>query len=357
LEKQRTIGNYPQKIDITEDIDLQNILKEHNIKPEITSNTSFWHAGEHTFEFKSKIKELFFLRGDNEKSLEKQLFKQALNAGLETVFSAKTKIKNKKISLNNKEINSKIIVGTDGVDSIITKYCAPNEKFKIIEGYGQSYNDLDLPVGQTHVFFEQNQIPGGYVYISRTSTLGTIVLGCKNKPNEKYLDKIKKSDPQINEIIGKRKGTNIWGKGIISNINKRVYDNIILVGDAARVADPTFLYGVRQALISGDIAIKTIINHLENGEKLEQYDILLKNKLLQDYYLSKVARNTLEKTSQKDIEFIIRNLDEINNKIGLDGISQRPIDTLKITALLFAKNPYNITKISFKVIKSLFEAL
>jgi len=299
---------------------------------------------------------LFFLRGDHEKSLENQLFRQASNAGLETIFSSKIKIKDKKISLNNNEINSKIIVGADGVDSIITKHCFPNEKIRMIEGYGQSYNDLNLPIGETHIFFEPNHIPGGYAYTGRTSTLGTIVLGGKNKPSEECFDKIKKSNLKINKIVGNREGIQIRGKGIISNINKRVYNNIILVGDAARVADPLFLYGVRPALISGDFAVKAIIEHLERGESLDQYDVLLKNKLLQDHYFLKVARNTLEKINQKDMEFIIENLNHINENIGIDGISERPINSIKTITLLFVKNPYKTTKIGYKVIKSLFEA-
>jgi len=357
LEKQKNIGNPYKKIDITEDIDLQNIIKKYKIKPETNSDTSFWHVGHECFKFKSKIKDLFFLRGNFERSLENQLFKQASNAGMETIFSTKIKIKNNKILLDNKKIDSEIIIGADGADSIVTKYCFPNEKIKIIEGYGQSYTDLNIPVGETHVFFEQNIMPGGYVYTGRTQTLGTIVIGGRNRPDIKYFNKIKKSNFKINKFIGKRRGTEIWGKGIISNIKKRVYGNMILVGDAARVADPLFLYGVRPALISGDYAVKTIIEHLENGKNLEQYDTLLKNKLIQDYYLSKVARNTLEKTNQKDIEFIIKNLDYIDKTIGLDGISEKPKDVIKTIMLLFVKSPYSTTKLGYKVIQSLFEAL
>jgi len=276
---------------------------------------------------------------------------------METIFSAKIKISNHMILLDNKDINTKIIIGADGVDSMTTKYCNPKEKIKIIEGYGRSYSDLNLPIGETHVFFEQNHIPGGYVYTVRTSTLATVILGGKNKLDGEYFDKIKKSNLKMNEIIGERKGEELWGRGIISNINRRVYKNIILVGDAARVADPLFLYGLRPALISGDLAVKIIKEHLDNGKSLTHYDELLKNKLLQYYYLSKVARNTLEKTNQKDIEFIIKNLSYLNKTIGIDGISESPKNAIKAIILLFIKNPYNTTKISFKVVKSLFEAL
>lgn len=357
MEKQKKIGISNKKIDITEDINLYPILKKYNIKPVITSNISFWHAGDEYFKFKSKIKDLFFIRGNHKESLEKQLFNKASNEGLDAVFSTKIKIKSNKIFLNNKQINSKIIIGADGVDSIITKYLLPKEKFKIIEGYGKSYTDLNLPIGETHIFFEQYLIPGGYIYTGRTKTLGTIILGGMNKTNPIYFKKIKESNTKLKSIIEKRKGTDLSGKGIISDINKRVYKNIILVGDAARVSDPLFLYGLRPALISADFAVNTIIQHLEKGETLENYDTLLNNNLLKDYNLSYIVRNTFEKSSQKDIEFIVKNLKFIDDFIGIDGISEKSINILKTILLLYFKNPYQTTKIGYKTLKSLIEIL
>ncbi|MBN2066050.1 MAG: hypothetical protein JW771_04490, partial [Candidatus Thermoplasmatota archaeon] len=76
LEKQNKIGNPFEKIDITEDFKIQEIIKEYNIKSEIISNISYWHAGDECFKFQSKIKDLFFLRGSCQKSLENQLFNQ-----------------------------------------------------------------------------------------------------------------------------------------------------------------------------------------------------------------------------------------------------------------------------------------
>lgn len=356
-EKQKSLGSHYQKIDITEEIGLNQILKKYKIKPEITSNKSYWYAGEECFEFKSKIKDLFFLRGKQEKSLEKQLFKQAEKLGVESKFCAIVKFRDNNITLNGEEIVSKKIIGADGINSIVTKYCNPIEKIKIYEGYGQSFNKLNIPIGETHVFFEQREIPGGYLYSGRAPNLATIFLGGKNKPNKTHFDKIKNTNPKIKKIIGKKIGTDLWGKGIISNINKRVYKNIILVGDAARVADPLFLYGVRPALISADLCVKTIIDNFENGIPLEKYDILLREQLLKDYYLARIARNTLEKTNQNDIEFIIKNLDYINKTIGLDGISNKPRSIIEALIIVFIRNPYNSTKLSFKVIKSLFESL
>ena len=355
LEKQKNIGATYKKIDITEDLYLYPILKKYNIKPQTISNISFWHAGDEYFKFKSKIKDLFFIRGNHKESLEKQLFNQASSEGLDTIFSAKVKIKNNKIFINNKEINSKIIIGADGIDSIITKYYFPHEKYRIIEGYGRSYKNLNIPIGETHIFFEQSFVPGGYIYLGKTKSLGTIILGGLNKLNDNYFKKITQNNLKLSSIIGKRKGSEIWGKGIISNINKRVYKNTILVGDAARVSDPLFLYGLRPALISGDLAVKTILEYLENGNNLHNYDNLLKYNLLQDYSLLNIVRNTFEKSSQKDIEFIIKNLKFIDDNIGIDKISEKSSNILKTIMLLYFKNPFYTTKIGYKAIKSLIE--
>lgn len=355
LEKQKKIGNPLEKIDITEDFEIQEIIKKYNIKSEIISNTSYWHAGGECFKFQSKIKDLFFLRGSSQKSLENQLFNQAKNVGVETIFSSKFRISDEKIKINSEQVNAKVIIGAEGVDSAITKYCYPKEKSKIIDGYGQSFDDLNLPIGETHIFFNQDIIPGGYVYAGRTPTIGTIIAGGKNRSIDKNFEKIKKTSDKLNDIIGKRRGKNIYGRGIVSNIKKRVYKNIILVGDAARVSDPLFLYGVRPALISGDCAVKTTIDFLENEKELEQYDHLLKAKLLKDYYLLRAARNVLEDTKQDDLEFIIKNLNDINKTIGIDNITDKPINSLKVLSFLLRQNPYIATKLSFKVIKSLFE--
>ena len=357
VEKEKEIGNLSKKIDIIEDIGLDEITKEYKIKPEITSNVSCWCAGNECFRFKSNIKELFFTRGKLDNSLENQLFKQAIKKGTEIIFSSKTEIKDNRILINGKEINVKIIIGADGTDSLVTKYCYPNEKKRVIQGYGQTYKDLNLPIGETHVIFDQTHIPGGYVYISRTPSLSTIVLGCKNNPNKTNLEIIKKTNPKINEIINKRSGEEIWGKGIISNINNRVYKNILLVGDAARVADPLFLYGVRPALISSDFAVKTINNYFENETSLDNYNHMLNEYLLKEYIFLKIARNTLDKMNQNDIEFVINKLNYIDKNFGLDGISEEPKKLLSAMIRIFVRNPYSSTKLSFKVIKSLFESL
>ena len=130
VEKEKAIGNYSEKIDITEEIGLESVLKEYKIKPELTSNISHWHAGKESFVFKSKIKDLFFIRGKKEKSLERQLFNRAVKKGADYKLSVKVKFQNNKIFIDKKEIKARIVIGADGVNSIVTKFCMPEEKKK-----------------------------------------------------------------------------------------------------------------------------------------------------------------------------------------------------------------------------------
>jgi digeranylgeranylglycerophospholipid reductase len=59
---------------------------------------------------------------------------------------------------------------------------------------------------------------------------------------------------------------------------KLVFDNILLTGDSAGMADPITGAGINNAMLSGELAGKTIIEALENDDvsQLFQYEIRIK---------------------------------------------------------------------------------
>jgi len=357
LEKNKEVGCPFKKIDVTEEIGLDNIMRKYKIKPLLKTNVSFWHAGKECFKYKSRIADLYFLRGKVENSLERQLFRQAIDAGSEIIFSANVQIKGKEIKVGKNRVLPKVIVGADGTDSMVTNYCFSDEKRKIIEGYGESYKSLDIPIGETHIFFDQTHLPGGYVYLCRSPSLATVVLGGRKGADSVRLKLLKKVNPELNQMIGERTGTKIKGKGVLSNLNNRVYKNIILVGDAARVSDPLFLYGVRPALISGDCAVEAIVNYLENGYDLGCYNALLKSRLLRGYFLAKFIRKVFERIDDTELQYIIRLLDKVDRTLNLDDVTARPANIIKIFILSLQDEPFKTVKLCVRVIRSLFDIL
>jgi len=355
LEKNKEVGCPFKKIDVTEEIGLDNIMRKYKIKPLLKTNVSFWHAGKECFKYKSRIADLYFLRGRVENSLERQLFRQAIDAGSEIIFSANVQIKGKEIKVGKNRVLPKVIVGADGTDSMVTNYCFPDEKRKIIEGYGESYKSLDIPIGETHIFFDQTHLPGGYVYLCRSPSLATVVLGGRKGADSVRLKLLRKVNPELNQMIGERTGTKIKGKGVLSNLNNRVYKNIILVGDAARVSDPLFLYGVRPALISGDCAVEAIVNYFEEGHSLGYYNTFLENKILKTYRLARICRHIFEKLNQKEIETVIREAGRVNDVFGLDSVFMGYLNVVKIFLFLLREDFIEIFKLGVKIMKVLLD--
>ena len=132
--------------------------------------------------------------------------------------------------------------------------------------------------------------PAGYAWIFPVSKTRVRIGVGVGKP-ESHIDPTKRLDDMIKNELGPIKDLgNITNKefhyGLIPNeglTRKTVYDNLILVGDSAGMANPLVLEGIRYAIKYGRLAGSVSAESLHSGDtsekSLEKYEKVWKKEI------------------------------------------------------------------------------
>jgi len=264
---------------------------------------------------------------------DQELARQAAKAGVDIMLNTDviglTK-KNGKITgikaknFNEKiEFNANIIVGADGVESKIGKWGGINTilKTKDLETCVQyTITNIDYKSDYCEFYLGNKIAPGGYVWIfpkgENTFNVGIGVLASlsESKLPLKLLNKFIDSNPKLKKGVPIRF---LAGAVPVSKPIETVKDNLMLVGDAARHADPITGGGLTTSLEGGKIAGETIGKSVEeqnfDKEFLFSYESRCKEafgaKLIRNYVLKEIMLdfddNTLDMLgdSLKDYKF------------------------------------------------------
>jgi len=218
-------------------------------------------------DFKSTLIKL----GDKSVILERKFFdayiaEQAGNVGAE-IFTAADVTGMKRIE-NGWEINlthngipekisSNIVIAADGIESMVARWAGINTILSLKDLISAAQYDLtNLKIKNPHhcrFYFGNTIAPGGYIWVfPKTSTRANVEAGilascsCGNTAKH-YLDIfIKKHMPK-----GKSVGFVTGGIPVAQQLNELVADNLLIVGDAARLTDPITTAGIRHAVLSG----------------------------------------------------------------------------------------------------------
>lgn len=196
------------------------------------------------------------------------------------------------------EASGKIIVGADGVFSK-TAQLLGIEKQKVAV-CAQYHLKGIKPLPQTsEFFFDANYAPGGYIWIYPTgkdsAKVGVGITG-DLKPPRQYLDAFIRESHAAECLKGKIIEY-VTGALPISGLREKlVFDNVLLVGDCAGMADPVTGAGINNAMLAGEMAGITIIEALENDDlaMLSQYELRIKK------LLGKPLARALEKRKKMD---------------------------------------------------------
>ena len=189
-----------------------------------------------------------------------------------------------------KPIRSKMVVGADGVTSVITRSLRPKDKQHsdnhraiAVRAY---IHDLEVYPGQVE-FFLYDEILPGYSWIFPTADEeANIGLGMR-------LDIFRKEHGDLNVLLQKfldlpmvksriKRGGEVdniraWQLNFGSQKNlQNAYDGALLVGDAAGFINPVTGGGIHNAIISAEFAAQTIDDALSAGDvsrsQLKEYD-------------------------------------------------------------------------------------
>ncbi|MCP4582008.1 MAG: NAD(P)/FAD-dependent oxidoreductase [candidate division Zixibacteria bacterium] len=214
------------------------------------------------------------------------------------------------------EIQAKVIIAADGVESEIAlkagidSYPKPGQ---IEAAYQYLLGDVDFEPETLEFYFGTEVAPGGYIWVfckgDALANVGISICPVKS-PRKKAVE-------YLNEFIEKRfKRYTILERmtgGIPAyKADMPLYkDNLLLVGDAARVVDSLTGAGIANALLSGKVAGETaakMISDGVSGEKYEKEFTGYKQKELKYYYL---ARELLLKMTDDDFESVIKFVDDM----------------------------------------------
>lgn len=221
------------------------------------------------------------------------------------------------------DIEADIVVGADGVESKIGQWAGINTVLKPgdLETCAQyTLTNVDHNTNYAEFFIGRKVAPGGYVWIfpkgKDTFNVGIGILASLSEPGMplKLLDKFIANHPELKKAEPVRL---LAGAVPVAKPVETVRDNLLLVGDAARHADPITGGGLTTSLEGGKIAGETIGKAVDeqtfDEETLSIYETGWKEafakKLLRNYIVKDILLDFDDKTlnmladSLKDYKF------------------------------------------------------
>ena len=264
---------------------------------------------------------------------DKELARQAGKAGAELLLKTEATDlvkKNKKIAgvkVNQFgeefEIESDMVVACDGVESKVGKWAGINTMVKPLDletCFQYTLENVNWPEDYAEFYLGKKRAPGGYVWVFPKGdgefNVGIGVLASLSSPGKPkaLLDQFIDTHP------GLKKGSPVrmlTGAVSVAKPVETVRDNVLLVGDAARHADPITGGGLTTSLEGGKIAGELIGDAVEqqqfDKDFLKSYEKRWKQafgqKLLRNYVVKEIMLDMEDKTlnmladSLKDYKF------------------------------------------------------
>jgi geranylgeranyl reductase family protein len=185
-------------------------------------------------------------------------------------------------------VDSKIVIGADGVWSVVAKKTGLRQRWNkfgmcILQEYNLDKDTLDRFFGKNrlcHIYTRFQKIAGyGWVFPKKEHlNIGIGEIGSYKNPSKmktnlldvykKYIKTLKQSKIIPEDLdIGRYKG----GALPVFPLEKTYADRVILVGDAGGFINPISGEGLYYAMSSGEIAAEVITESLENEETSEQF--------------------------------------------------------------------------------------
>lgn len=286
-----------------------------------------------------RIKQLKFGYVLDRKKADKGLAERAARAGadmyLRTLYK-EGKRENNHVIVKARQLDkdltfrAKIVIAADGIMSRVAKDFGINTLLSLrhlesccqYEMTGVEREDC------IEMYFGNEIAPKGYAWIfpkeKDTANVGIGILPTKAEhPARVYLDRF---ITQVG-LSGKIVEMNAGGVPVSGPVKHTYADNLLIVGDAAHMANPVSGGGIHTALLSGKFAGETALKAIEQGEYtkkyLKPYEKLWKDDFGRELDLSLKGRFILEEFTDEDFDATARWMNE-------KGIGQLgPIDLVK----------------------------
>ncbi|GCC10319.1 putative oxidoreductase/MT0587 [archaeon] len=170
------------------------------------------------------------------------------------------------------EVDAKVVVGADGVESKVARWYGINSTQKLVDiDSAFQYEmvvDLDEP-DMLNLYFGNDIAPRGYIWVfpkgEKVANVGIGIGGNVGKKTAKhYLDKWIAKNETLNE--GAIIEVNAGGVPVGDPIDTLVGNGLMLVGDSAHQVNAIHGGGIFEASFAGRIAAKVAVDAIEKGD-------------------------------------------------------------------------------------------
>jgi digeranylgeranylglycerophospholipid reductase len=242
------------------------------------------------------------------------------------------------------EIRAKVVIAADGIESQVARWAGINTTLKHydLESCAQYLmTSVDL-LDDCCDFYLGSEAPGGYAWAfpkgAHAGNIGLGVLASKleNKSPVEYLNEfLERRFPD-----GQQVELHIGGAPVSKGARTTVGDGLMLIGDAARHADPMTGGGIINALeggkLAGQVAKQAVRTQDPSRRILKQYEAAWRasfgKKLERNYKI----KDVFVSLSDADLNKLVH---------SLQGLSLAELSVAGIIKHLISRNPRLLTKI------------
>jgi digeranylgeranylglycerophospholipid reductase len=165
----------------------------------------------------------------------------------------------------SKRASFKVLIGADGVGSLVGRCCGFNmEGYEIIPTIQYVMVNCDIPEkGMIRTYMGNDVAPLGYAWVfNKNEHVANVGIGVRGKPAKAYLEKFVTNHPEFfrGAKVVKEGGGGVPVGGQVSELVK---GNALLCGDSAGQVIPITGGGIRTSMAAGSIAGVVVAEALE----------------------------------------------------------------------------------------------
>lgn len=193
--------------------------------------------------------------------------------------------RNSKLYTNKGERESKVLIASDGANSRIAKSLGL-WRYEISSAKQYVMKNVECDEKTVYMFLGKNISPGAYGWIiPKGNGYANVGVGFRPEFSKEnvhiVLERFVKEFPYSSQFL--RRAEVVSKIGAIVPIDKpldsAVHGNVIFAGDSASMIISHTGGGIPTSMIAGDLAGKVVNEHILDGKRLQEYDMLWKKYL------------------------------------------------------------------------------
>jgi digeranylgeranylglycerophospholipid reductase len=248
------------------------------------------------------------------------------------------------------EVKAKILVGCDGVNSIVAEKFFNRENYQLISCIQYKLADCNLDNERVTRFYLGRKVaPMGYLWIfPKGRKLANVGVGVRGEPAKKYLDQFIETHVEEfrNSKVVKVEAAPIPISGQLDEI---VSDNIMICGDAAGQVIPLTGGGIHSSIaagkIAGEVAAEAVKENDASKARLMEYPNRFNSYWGERIRKSLKALRVMEKLSDDDLNQLAniltgKDVIDLANGLNVERVAmmlmKHPVFAMKIAKFLLS---------------------